>query len=126
MSLSAVFSSLIKGGVWLKHSQTLQNTPKHSQTLIVSTYSLKKKYLVLHSSSFCVYGGLGIPQLSYKTGESGKRPIISLFLKKIRKMKKKFSLMFFFTKLRYYHYISLKNYEDNQIFEINSKSTPFC
>ena len=51
MSLSAVFSSLIRGGVWLKHSQTLQNTPKHSQTLLSSTYSLKKRYLVLHCSS---------------------------------------------------------------------------
>ena len=57
MSLSAVFSSLIRGGVWLKHSQTLQNTPKHSQTLLVSTYSLKKKYLVLHCSPIqCLWG----------------------------------------------------------------------
>ena len=51
MSVRAVLYSLIRGGVWLKYSQTLQNTPKHSQTLLVSTYSLKKQYLVLHCSS---------------------------------------------------------------------------
>ena len=51
MSVRAVLCSLIRGRVWLKYSQTLQNTPKHSQTLLVSTYSLKKKYLGLHCSS---------------------------------------------------------------------------
>ena len=51
MSVRAVLCSLIRGRVWLKYSQTLQNTPKHSQTLLVSTYSLKKQYLVLHCSS---------------------------------------------------------------------------
>ena len=51
MSVRAVPCCLIRGGVQLKHSQTLQNTPKHSQTLLVSTYSLKKHQLVLHCSS---------------------------------------------------------------------------
>ena len=51
MSVQAVLCSLIRGGVWLKHYQTLQNTPKYSQTLLVSTCSLKKQYLMLHCSS---------------------------------------------------------------------------
>ena len=51
MSVQAVLCSLIRGGVWLKHYQTLQNTPKYSQTLLESTCSLKKQYLMLNCSS---------------------------------------------------------------------------